>query len=116
MLMFHQEYNMKMTGELYTTMDILMNNDNIASILFMGIDNRKLKDNAVSGTGGQADALYLLLTITKSGHIKVLSLNRDIMTDISRYDEAVTTWTLQLPSFVWHMPMATANKQALKIR
>lgn len=26
-------------------------NDNIASILFMGIDNRKLKDNAVSGTG-----------------------------------------------------------------
>ena len=74
-------------------------NDNIASILFMGIDNRKLKDNAVSGTGGQADALYLFTYDTKSGHIKVLSLNRDIMTDISRYDEGgnyVDTATAQL--------------------
>lgn len=74
-------------------------NDNIASILFMGIDNRKLKDNAVSGTGGQTDALYLFTYDTKSGHIKVLSLNRDIMTDISRYDEGgnyVDTATAQL--------------------
>jgi LCP family protein required for cell wall assembly len=74
-------------------------NDNIASILFMGIDNRKLKDNAVSGTGGQADALYLFTYDTKRGHIKVLSLNRDIMTDISRYDEGgnyVDTATAQL--------------------
>lgn len=74
-------------------------NDNIASILFMGIDNRKLKDNAVSGTGGQADALYLFTYDTKSGHIEVLSLNRDIMTDISRYDEGgnyVDTATAQL--------------------
>lgn len=74
-------------------------NDNIASILFMGIDNRKLKDSAVSGTGGQADALYLFTYDTKSGHIKVLSLNRDIMTDISRYDEGgnyVDTATAQL--------------------
>ena len=65
----------------------------------MGIDNRKLKDNAVSGTGGQADALYLFTYDTKRGHIKVLSLNRDIMTDISRYDEGgnyVDTATAQL--------------------
>lgn len=74
-------------------------NDNIASILFMGIDNRKLKDNAVAGTGGQADALYLFTYDTSSGHIKVLSLNRDTMTDISRYDEGgnyVDTATAQL--------------------
>lgn len=61
-------------------------NENIASVLFMGIDNRKLKENAISGTAGQADALYLFTYNALNGEIKVLSLNRDTMTDISRYD------------------------------
>lgn len=61
-------------------------NENIASVLFMGIDNRELKQNAVAGTAGQADALYLFTYNSLNGQIKVLSLNRDTMTDISRYD------------------------------
>lgn len=61
-------------------------NSNIATILFMGIDNTQLKENAVSGTAGQADALYLFTYNTLSGSIKVLCLNRDTMTDISRFD------------------------------
>lgn len=61
-------------------------NENIASVLFMGIDNRELKENAISGTAGQADALYLFTYNALNGEIKVLSLNRDTMTDISRYD------------------------------
>lgn len=63
-------------------------NKNIATLLFMGIDNRELKDNATAGTAGQADALYLFTYDVRSGNIKVLCLNRDIMTDISRYDES----------------------------
>ncbi len=63
-------------------------NKNIATILFMGIDNTELVDNAVAGTAGQADALYLFTYDTVTGGIKVLSINRDTITDINRYDEA----------------------------
>ncbi len=74
-------------------------NENIASVLFMGIDNRELKENATAGTAGQADALYLFTYNSQNGKIKVLNLNRDTMTDISRYDAAGTyydTTTTQL--------------------
>lgn len=63
-------------------------NKNIATILFMGIDNNELIDNAVAGTAGQADALYLFTYDTNNGSIKVLALNRDTITDVTRYDEA----------------------------
>lgn len=63
-------------------------NDNIASILFMGIDKRKLVDDAVAATAGQADALYLLTYDTSNGHIKVLCLNRDTMSEVIRYNAA----------------------------
>ena len=63
-------------------------NDNIATILFIGVDNRELSENAVAGTGGQADALYLLTYDTSTGVIRVVSINRDTIADISRYDEA----------------------------
>lgn len=61
-------------------------NENIASVLFMGIDNRELAKDDLIGNGGQADALYLFTYDTSSGRIRVLCLNRDTMTDISRYD------------------------------
>lgn len=60
-------------------------NKNIATILFMGIDNTYLNDNDY--TTGQADALYLFTYDTVTGKIRVLCLNRDSMTDISRYDK-----------------------------
>jgi anionic cell wall polymer biosynthesis LytR-Cps2A-Psr (LCP) family protein len=52
----------------------------------MGIDHDEFKDDAVPSTAGQADALYLMTYNISDGKIKVLALNRDIMTDISRYD------------------------------
>ncbi|MCR5430824.1 MAG: LCP family protein [Eubacterium sp.] len=63
-------------------------NDNIATVLFMGVDNRKLKTKAKMGTAGQADALYIYTYDTMTYNMKVLCINRDTMTDISRYDEA----------------------------
>lgn len=63
-------------------------NRDIASVLFMGIDNTELVENAMAGTAGQADALFLFTYNTKTGAIKVFSLNRDTMTDINRYDTA----------------------------
>ena len=61
-------------------------NDNIATVLFMGIDNRKLKTHAKMGTAGQADALYLMTFDVNTKKMKILCINRDTMTDISRYD------------------------------
>lgn len=63
-------------------------NDNIASILFMGIDNRELLDDAVAATSGQADALYLFTYDTSNGKIKVLCINRDTMAEVIRYNAA----------------------------
>ncbi len=68
-------------------------NTNIASVLFMGIDNRNLDSK------GQADALYLFTYDTTNGHIKVLCLNRDSMTDINQYDvegNYIKTYNTQL--------------------
>jgi LCP family protein required for cell wall assembly len=62
-------------------------NHNIASILFMGIDHDEFKDDAIPATAGQADALYLMTYNISTGNIRVLSLNRDTMTEITRYDE-----------------------------
>lgn len=59
-------------------------NKNIATILFMGIDNNELSDEMMEK--GRADALYLFTYDTRNGDIKVLCLNRDSITDISRYD------------------------------
>ncbi len=63
-------------------------NENIATVLFMGIDNRKLKTNAKLGTAGQADALYIYTYDTSTYRMRVLCINRDTMADISRYDVA----------------------------
>lgn len=63
-------------------------NQNITSVLFMGIDNRELVENAIAGKAGQADALYLFTYDTKNGRMRILSLNRDTITDISRYNES----------------------------
>ena len=63
-------------------------NENLSSILFMGIDNTKMEDKTVSGTSGQADALYLLVFNLKTGKLRTLVINRDTMVDINLYDVA----------------------------
>lgn len=61
-------------------------NPYVTSILFMGIDKEELKleDNLV-GTGGQADAIYLLTYDTSKGVSKLIAFSRDTMVDINTY-------------------------------
>lgn len=61
-------------------------NRDLATFLFMGIDNTELKKNAKMGRAGQADAIYLFTYDTVTYQMKVLCLNRDTMCDINRYD------------------------------
>lgn len=62
-------------------------NSNMTSILCMGIDKRDglgLENEAV-GTGGQADALYLIALDTATGKTDVIGISRDIYADIGVY-------------------------------
>ena len=61
-------------------------NPDVVSLLFIGIDREELgNDNNVVGTGGQADALYLVSINTEQKKYKVISISRDTMTDIGVY-------------------------------
>ncbi|MCR5837269.1 MAG: LCP family protein [Lachnospiraceae bacterium] len=61
-------------------------NPYVTSILFIGVDKETLDlvDNTV-GTGGQADALYLLAYNATSGNVKVVSISRDTLIDVNTY-------------------------------
>jgi LCP family protein required for cell wall assembly len=62
--------------------------DSMTSILFMGIDKEELGtvDNIV-GTGGQADALYLVAIDTDNGLTKTFQISRNTMCDINLYND-----------------------------
>lgn len=59
-------------------------NPYVTSILFMGVDkeNLELEDDIV-GTGGQADALYLLSYDISDGDVKIISFSRDTLVDVN---------------------------------
>lgn len=60
-------------------------NQNITSILFMGVDKRELEETEVNGTGGQADVIVLFAVDTKTGKISMINISRDTMTDVTVY-------------------------------
>lgn len=61
-------------------------NPNVTSILFMGVDKETLDlENGIVGTGGQADAIYLLSYDTSNGDIKLISFSRDTLVDVDTY-------------------------------
>lgn len=61
-------------------------NPDVVSLLFIGIDRDELgNEENVVGTGGQADAVYLVSINTEQKKYKVISISRDTMTDIGVY-------------------------------
>lgn len=64
-------------------------NPYVTSILFMGIDKEELSlEDNVRGTGGQADAIYLLAYNASNGQVKIISFSRDTVVDINQYTES----------------------------
>lgn len=63
--------------------------DTMTSILFMGVDKEELGtiDNVV-GTGGQADALYLIAIDTDNGLTTTFQISRNTMVDIDLYNNS----------------------------
>ena len=60
-------------------------NDNITTILAMGIDKQNL-DESVSGTGGQADMILAIAHDTKTGKTTAINIPRDTIAEIDLYD------------------------------
>ena len=62
-------------------------NENITSILCMGVDERELADeDADIGEAGQADMLMLAILDTETGAVKLWNISRDSMTDVDIYN------------------------------
>lgn len=63
-------------------------NNNIRTYLMMGVDNDDPVAPAEDYTrGGQSDAMFLVVTDTKKQTLKVISINRNTMTDIQLCDQ-----------------------------
>lgn len=58
-------------------------NEDMTSILCIGVDRYEL--GVDSGTGGQADAIYMIALDTVTGKTKIIAIPRDIVTDIGIY-------------------------------
>lgn len=62
-------------------------NSSIRSYLIMGIDNDNWVEEAPDGiSGGQSDAMFLLVADSEAQQLSVISINRNTMTDIDVYD------------------------------
>lgn len=62
-------------------------NDNLTTILFMGIDKNDIDKTSVNGKNGQADAVYAVTIDTKTGKSTVICISRDTVTDIKIYSK-----------------------------
>lgn len=61
-------------------------NENITSILFMGVDEREFEKNDSNyGTNGNADVLMLMTIDTETGDSNLISIPRDTMADVNVY-------------------------------
>ena len=60
-------------------------NDNITTILFLGIDKNDIDKTYKNGKNGQADAIYAVTIDTETGDTTVIGVSRDTMTDIKIY-------------------------------
>ena len=62
-------------------------NENVTSVLCMGIDRdvNSTGPTTVSGSSGQADALYLLVIDTKTGKLTAVAIPRDSIVEVDLY-------------------------------
>lgn len=60
-------------------------NTNLTTILFLGVDKRELAEDAVSGEGGQADAVMLIAMDTETGKTKLLCISREAYAQVDVY-------------------------------
>ena len=62
-------------------------NSSTKTYLFLGTDNQGTMAESIGGfSGGQSDAMFLLVTNAKEKIMSVISINRNTMTEVAMYD------------------------------
>ena len=69
-------------GKTYTL------NDNMTSILCMGIDKTNLDNSESFGANGQADSIFVMAIDTVTGKVTIIPINRDTLVDSNVYTES----------------------------
>lgn len=71
-------------------------NADLKNYLVMGVDNDNPVEEAKDGvSGGQSDALFLIVTDEENEEISIFSINRNTMTDVAMYDKEGTSVGVQ---------------------
>ncbi len=87
-------YSVRYNGKKYVY------NDSIINLLFMGVDtDTEVKENEYYTHGGQVDVLLLACVDTKNKTVRMISIPRDTVCDVTVYDvygDIVTTEQLQI--------------------
>ena len=60
-------------------------NENITTVLLIGVDKDELEDNAVHGEGGEADCVILVSMDTKTGETKLVNISRESYAQVDIY-------------------------------
>lgn len=60
-------------------------NENIATILCMGIDKKNINENLGYGKNGQADCIFVVAIDTKTKKITIIPISRETMVDVNEY-------------------------------
>ena len=63
-------------------------NENITSVLFLGIDKTNINETDTIGNNGQADAIFILAVDTKTGKTIIIPIVRDTIADVDVYSAA----------------------------
>ncbi len=71
-------------------------NEDILTFLIMGIDKEgKVKESKDAVSGGQADALFLVVANPDDKLIRIIAVNRDTMTDVQMYGYSGSNQTVR---------------------
>jgi LCP family protein required for cell wall assembly len=71
-------------------------NENLKTILFMGVDRSGVVTTSEDyKSGGQSDAMFLLVVDNDNQKIKIVAINRNCMTDIDLYTENGTYYATE---------------------
>lgn len=60
-------------------------NENVVSVLVLGIDRENINENLGNGNNGQADVIFVATIDTKTKKFCIIPLSREIMTDVNLY-------------------------------
>lgn len=67
-------------------------NEDITSILCMGVDQKSFNDTGTYQKGGQADTLFLMVIDTRTGKMTMIPISRYTMVTIDEYKKDGTYW------------------------